>query len=173
MRLDGPMNHMAGEHLVVVRELSNRPAAALVEARMDMNLGGRKVPPLVDHKLMFYSASSRAEALYLVAMINSTPMQDLMESFVNSTSVSPNSLSRLPIPDFNPADPSTGALLRIAAEIVKSDDPAAKFADLREALDAEVLNVLRNTTNYQPQPRKARRSRRKTVSDESPDPMLF
>lgn len=173
VRLDGPLKHMSGDHLVVVRELSNRPAAALVEAGMDLNLGGRKVAPLVDHKLMFYSASCRAEALYLVAMINSTPMQDLMESFVNSTSVSPTSLSRLPIPDFDADDPAIRQLLRIANDIARSEDPAARHAALREELDAAVLSVLKSTSAYQPQPRRARRSVRNTALEPSANPTLF
>ncbi len=38
-RLDGPLSHMRGQHIVVVREQQQRPAAAVVQARFDEALG--------------------------------------------------------------------------------------------------------------------------------------
>lgn len=99
-RLDGPMGHMAGSNIVVVRELQKRPAAAVISLRYDEALG-RTSQPLVDHKLIFCQVDSPDEAVYLAATINSTPMQDLLASYANEIAISPQTLARLPIPDFD------------------------------------------------------------------------
>jgi hypothetical protein len=83
-----------------VRELQERPAAAVLELRHDPNLG-RTTAPLVDHKLMFCAVDSPDEAVYLAAMINSTPIQDLLASYANEIAVSPQTMARLPIPGFD------------------------------------------------------------------------
>jgi hypothetical protein len=156
-RVDGALQYMQGEHVVVVREQSSRPAAALRETKTDFDLGGRHVPPLVDHKLMLCSVASRDEALYLVAMINSTPMQDLLESFVNQISVSPKSLKRLPIPEFDLTSQPVAELVRLAADIVESSDPAVRWPQLQDQMDAAVLNIIATGKPYRPQPRKPTR----------------
>lgn len=99
-RLDGPIGHMASSSILVVRELQQRPAAAVLELRHDSNLG-RTTAPLVDHKLMFCAVDSPDEAVYLAAMINSTPIQDLLASYANEIAVSPQTMARLPIPGFD------------------------------------------------------------------------
>jgi hypothetical protein len=86
--------------IVVVREQQKRPAAAVVSARFDAQLG-RTAAPLIDHKLVFCSVDSPDEAVYLATVINSTPIQDLLASFANTIAVSPQTLGRLPIPDFD------------------------------------------------------------------------
>lgn len=99
-RLDGPLTHMGFGNIVVVREQQRRPAAAVVPARYDQKLG-RTVTPLIDHKLVFCSVDSPDEAVYLATIINSTPIQDLLASFSNEIALSPQTLGRLPIPDFD------------------------------------------------------------------------
>lgn len=168
-RVDGALQYMHADHVVVVREFSSRPAAALVEPRTDYDLGGRNVSPLIDHKLMLCSVPSHEEALYLVAMINSTPMQDLLESFVNEISVSPKSLKRLPIPDFVMDAPTTKSLVDLAQQVVVADDPEEKAADLRAQMDAAVLKILTISDGYRPQPGKIKRPKRtRPISEERP-----
>lgn len=166
-RVEGPLTHMTSGHLVVVRELAHRPAAALVETRMDTKLGGRKVTPIVDHKLMFCSTKTRDEALYLVAMINSTPMQDLLASFINTVAVGPKALSRLPIPDFDPDNATMRALVALADAIVSSADPTAEATTRQSELDALVLKIVHAAKDYEPQPQKAKRAPRKKTPTES------
>jgi hypothetical protein len=99
--LSGPLEHMLSPHIVVVREIQNRPAAAVVSARFAEDLL-RTTQPLIEHKLLFCAVSSNDEAHYLVGAINAEPMQELLASFVNPVAVSPQTLARLPIPAFDP-----------------------------------------------------------------------
>ena len=93
---------MTGAPCVVVRELGRRPAAAVVLPRDDERLG-RRATVLIDHKLLYCAVAAEDEAHYLAAMINATPMQDLLASFSNVVGVAPGTLARLPIPPYDPA----------------------------------------------------------------------
>ena len=93
--------HMTGAPCVVVRELGRRPAAAVVLPRDDERLG-RRATVLIDHKLLYCAVATEDEAHYLAAMINATPMQDLLASFSNVVGVAPGTLARLPIPPYDP-----------------------------------------------------------------------
>ena len=157
-RVDGPLQHMAGKHLVVVRELQARPAAAIVEACMDYDLG-RSTAPLLDHKLLFCSVPSRDEAIYLAAMINSTPMQDLLASYANATAVSPTTLRRLPIPAYDDSNALQVSVVATASGIVSADDPASAAAAVIATLDAQVLAVM-SVEVYQAQPQRQAAVRR-------------
>jgi SAM-dependent methyltransferase len=144
-RLDGPMNHMAGSNIVVVRELQQRPAAAVLSLRHDDALG-RTSQPLIDHKLIFCQVDSPDEAVYLAAMINSTPLQDLLASYANEIAISPQTLARLPIPDFDPAlHEAVVEEGRRAFAAVEKNEPANEAA-----LDEAVVQVL-NLADYAPQ----------------------
>ena len=99
-RLEGPLGYMSGKNIVVVRELQRHPAAAVITLKHDSMLG-EVVAPLIDHKLTFCSVDTPQEAVYLATMVNSTPMQDLLGSFANTLAVAPQTLARLPIPDFD------------------------------------------------------------------------
>jgi hypothetical protein len=136
-RLDGPMRHMLSSNIVVVRELQKQPAAAVIQLRHDQKLG-RTTAPLIDHKLMFCAVDSPDEAVYLAAVINSTPIQDLLVSYANEIAVSPQTMARLPIPDFDLAahQPVVDAG-RDAIQSAEKGDPV----DLAR-VDAEVLAAL-------------------------------
>lgn len=140
-RVDGPLQHMAGEHLVVVREQSQRPAAAVVEAVMDFDLG-RVTTPLIDHKLLFCSVATRDEALYLAAFINSSPVQDLLASFINEIAVSPTTLRRLPIPSWNAENQTMLALAEAARPISGADGVDALLVEAQPVMDRLVLHLL-------------------------------
>ena len=123
--------HMTGAPCVVVRELGRRPAAAVVLPREDERLG-RRATVLIDHKLLYCTVATEDEAHYLAGMINATPMQDLLASFLNVVGVAPGTLARLPIP---PYDPEEAAGLVAAAKAA---------ADAR--VDAEAGSLLRAAT---------------------------
>lgn len=157
-RVDGPLSHMAGRHIVVVREISDKPAAAVIKARMDFDLG-RVASPLIDHKLLFCAVKSEEEALYLAAFINSTPVQDLLDSYINAVAVSPTTLSRLPIPAFDLTDPNVVRLVATARSIDQADDPTAEAALRQADLDAAVLALVgKDAEDHRAQPRKNRRA---------------
>jgi SAM-dependent methyltransferase len=144
-RLDGPMRHMAGSNVVVVRELQQRPAAAVLSLRYDEALG-RTTQPLVDHKLIFCQVDSPDEAVYLAAVINATPMQDLLASYANEIAISPQTLARLPIPDFEPT--RHRAVVdggRQAFEAVQASEEVDQAR-----LDEAVVNIL-SIADYVPQ----------------------
>lgn len=171
-RVDGALGHMDARHLVVVREQQARPAAAVVDATMDFDLN-RRSTPLIDHKLMFCSVPSRAEALYLVAMINSTPMQDLLVSFANSIAISPTTLRRLPIPDFDLEVDAISRIVDLAIDIASEPDPRSRLAGERSNLDKLSLQVVESDPElYKPQPRRTAK-RRKTVLDSADSQTLF
>jgi hypothetical protein len=139
-RLEGPLGYMLESNIVVVRELQRQPAAAVVSARFDRLLG-QTLSPLIDHKLTFCSVDTPDEAVYLATMINSTPMQDLLGSFANSLAVAPQTLARLPIPDFDLRlhGPVVDAGLA-AIQATKNDDPL----DM-ERVDEAVASALGTT----------------------------
>jgi SAM-dependent methyltransferase len=145
-RLDGPMNHMGFGNIVAVREQQNRPAAAVVATEFDDNLA-RTAIPLIDHKLVFCAVDSPDEAVYLATFINSTPIQDLLASFSNEIAVAPQTLARLPIPDFDLElhQPVVEAG-RGAVEAVETGDPVEQ-----EGIDEAVVHAL-DLTDYAPQP---------------------
>jgi hypothetical protein len=164
-RVDGPLAYMAGEHIVVVREISERPAAAVVEARMDYDLG-RRTAPLIDHKLVFCSVESREEALYLAAFINSTPIQDLLDSYINAVAVGPTTLSRLPIPPFDPEHEDTKDLVKLADEVVRANEPSVAASERQAVMDALVLSLVgRDAAEHEQQPRRQRSTPRRRQVD--------
>jgi hypothetical protein len=125
--------HMTGAPCVVVRELGRRPAAAVVLPRDDERLG-RRATVLIDHKLLYCAVAAEDEAHYLAAMINATPMQDLLASFSNVVGVAPGTLARLPIPPYDPA--------AAAALVAAGKDAAAGVADADVRVDAEARRLL-------------------------------
>jgi hypothetical protein len=172
-RLDGPIPHLFAGHLVVVREMQNRPAAAVVEPRYDDRLK-RITRPMVDHKLTFCSVSSLDEAAYLAAFINSTPVQDLLASFANQVGVSPQTLARLPIPSFEPEQNLEAATLaRLGLAVLRAPDRAAEALAREQEVDETVLRLLnQDPTQYQPQPRR-RTSRSRVAKDAAGTTPLF
>jgi hypothetical protein len=173
-RIDGPLSHMGGEHLVVVREQSERPAAAVVDAVFDFDLG-RSASPLIDHKLLFCSVESRDEALYLAAFINSTPVQDLLASFANEIAVSPTTLRRLPVPAWDDTNEKMKALADAARPISGSDDVEAQLVSAQPVMDALVLQLLAEDPEvFQTQtPRRAPSQPRPAAAAPSDDDVLF
>jgi hypothetical protein len=161
-RLDGPIDHMLAGHLVVVREIQHRPAAAVVEARYDVSLK-RTCRPMVDHKLTFCSVSTQDEALYLAAFINSTPVQDLLASFANQVGVSPQTLARLPIPAFDmDGDGDAKTLGEAGRAILESSDPLNERTAQAGTIDDAVLRLLdQDPTQYRPQPQRPRPTSRR------------
>jgi hypothetical protein len=125
--------HMTGAPCVVVRELGRRPAAAVVLPRDDERLG-RRATVLIDHKLLYCAVAGPDEAHYLAAMINATPMQDLLASFSNVIGVAPGTLARLPIP---PYDPGAAAALVAAGK-----DAAAGVEGAERRVDVEARGLL-------------------------------
>lgn len=173
-RVDGALQHMQTGSSVVVREFGDRPAAALATDHMDPALH-RQVAPLIDHKLLLCTVPTRNEALYLVAVINSTPMQDLLESFVSATAVSPKSMKRLPIPDFDETNSDMTSLVSLADDVVKAHDPVARAAELQADMDTLVLRLANASPAYRPQPSKLARTRAKKTADRQSEdtPGLF
>lgn len=144
-RFEGPMRHMAGSNIVVVRELQKRPAAAVLPLRYDHGLG-RTASPLIDHKLMFCAVDSPDEAVYLAAFINSTPIQDLLASYASEIAISPQTAARLPIPDFDlKRDQPLVEAGRAAIQATHAGEPVDQAA-----VDAAVARAL-DLSDYAPQ----------------------
>jgi hypothetical protein len=126
---------MGFRNLVVVREQQSRPAAAVVPARYDATLG-RTTTPLIDHKLVFCSVDSPDEAVYLATFINSTPIQDLLASFSNTVAVAPQTLGRLPIPDFDLFEHQPVVAAGRRAIAASSEDEQVDQAEVDDAVVA-------------------------------------
>jgi hypothetical protein len=98
--LSGPLEYMQARHSVVVREIQNNPAAAVLKPAFHSAIG-RSARPMIEHKLLFCAVASEDEAFYLAGCINSQPIQDLLASFANPIAISPQTLARLPIPTYD------------------------------------------------------------------------
>jgi hypothetical protein len=129
-RLEGPLTYMLQPNIVVVRELQRRPAAAIVSPAFDNELS-KTVSPLIDHKLTFCAVDTPDEAVYLATMINSTPIQELLASFANSLAVAPQTLARLPIPEFD---------VRVHTAVVDVGGMAIKAARSGGAIDMGLVD---------------------------------
>jgi hypothetical protein len=96
---------------------------------------------------MFCAVDSPDEAVYLAAFINSTPIQDLLASYVNEIAVSPQTLARLAIPDFDlQRDQPVVMAGRAALDATRLDE----LVD-QHRIDAAVLDALQ-ISEYTPQP---------------------
>lgn len=162
-RIQGISTHMSKEFLVAVREIAQKPVAALVETMYDSELG-IQIKPLIDHKLNFCAVDSREEGLYLVAMHNSTPMQDLLISFASAISISPNALSKLPIPKFDPNNEKMVELSNLSRSInpdglLEVEDVETRVKELQPEMDRLVLEVINEFDGYEPQPQRVRTAR--------------
>jgi hypothetical protein len=125
----------------VVREMSKRPAAAVVKRRYDSRLG-RTATVLIDHKLLFCAVGTADEAEYIAAMINAAPLQDLLSSFLNEVGVAPGTLARLPIPAYDKAAATkiVRAAKDAAAAVTRGDDDALATAE--KIVDSEAKRLL-------------------------------
>ena len=172
-RVDGPLQHMGHGYSVVFREISTEPQAAFVEAYTDYDLG-RSVRPLIDHKLSFLTLESREEALYLTAMLNSTPMKDLLRSFVSGTSISPAAIEKAPIPEFDPTSQDMKRLAALGGDIVSTEPAkrAERASELQEEVDGLVLSIAGAESTYVPQPKKVR-AKRNAPSEKGDSATLF
>jgi hypothetical protein len=139
--LSGPLEHMQSEHIVVVREIQNHPAAAVVARRFSSHLA-RTTQPMIEHKLLFCAVRSADEAYHIAGCINSAPVQELLASFANPIAIAPQTLARLPIPTF---DRDTHAELVAAARACEAAASSGNVAGLEEANTALTSAVLATT----------------------------
>jgi hypothetical protein len=137
----GPLEFMDGRPLVVIREIARHPAAAVVMPAYDPRLG-RTATVIVDHKLVFCAVASEDEAHYVAGMLNSEPIQQLLNSFASQVGLAPGTLSRLPIPPFDPtAHAEFVSTSRAAAEAARSGD-AAGLESAEKDVDTAALKLL-------------------------------
>jgi SAM-dependent methyltransferase len=161
-RLDGPLQYMDREHLVVVRELdSDGRAAAAVVHRSYWSILGRSAMPLIDHKLSFCAVTSADEATYVATVLNSTPIQDLLGSFANAIAVSPQTLARLPIPGFDLDRGEVRAVVEAGLEAAQSALRGELSVGELDPVDRAVSVLLGVPQGYRPQPTKRPRAKRR------------
>lgn len=152
-RIDGPLQWMRGDHLVVVREIAGKASAAIVEKRFVAELA-RSDTPLIEHKLLFCSVPSQNEALYLAGFINSTPAQDFLASFANTTGISPKAIRTLPIPPFDAERPEVEALVAAGTAVVSATTAirSAVIQDVLPRCDEAVVRLAEmDPETYRPQ----------------------
>ncbi len=125
----------------VVREIAEHPSAAVVLPRYDAALG-RTATTLIDHKLLFCRIATEDEAHYVTAMLNSTPMQNLLRSFASSVGLTPRALGRLPIPPYEPERHAPLVAAAKAARTTALSSNATSLADAEARVDALVIQAL-------------------------------
>jgi hypothetical protein len=122
-------------HKVVWREIG-LPVQAAVLSQFDDAILGRATP-IADHKLMMVPCETAAEAHYLCAVVNSTPIKQLVESFVVNTQVGARIFEEAAIPTFDPANPRHRELSQLSQRLHTG---AAK---INEDAQAEVDEAIR------------------------------
>ena len=134
------MEHMVKEFLVCVTEIADPPQCAVVTRIWDETLG-RTVVPVVDHKVTFYGTDNEAEAYYLCGMINSRVLQDFLDRYALLTSISPQTIRRLPLRRFDESDRVQQRIAEIsrAAHLASRD----QLEQLESELDEAVQVLLR------------------------------
>ncbi len=142
-RVQGAFAHAEGKYLVVVPEQRMPPPAALVGSVYVPSLG-RKAVAMPNHKVVFCSVPTFDEGLYLVACINSTQMQLLLESFASATAVAPTTLSRLPIPKYEPTDSDVLELVAASKAMHTAADKVAEREVQQPLIDSAVQRLLAN-----------------------------
>lgn len=165
-RVQGAFEHADGAFLVVVPEQRMPPPAALVGSVYQPSLGRRAVA-MPNHKVVFCSVPSFDEGLYLVACINSTHMQLLLESFASSTAVAPTTLSRLPIPRFDASNSDVAVIVAASRAIHVAVDKIAERDIQQPIIDTAVQRLLITAPLLPPAPSRRASIRRKSqTSDE-------
>lgn len=167
-RIDGPLEHMGRGSCVVIREIATSPAAAVVTDRWDAELG-RTAKVLIEHKLIFCSVTSEDEAHYICGFMNSTPVQDLIRSFVNPTAVS-SALRRVPVVPYEPG--SASRLVVAAREAEQAAVAGGDLAEKQQEVDSAVLELLDLGDEYRPQVRPVRRRPRAVPEGENQEPLF-
>ena len=145
--LSGPIEHLRSTGaLVFIRYLAadGRPAAAVRVPEHDGRLN-RVTLPYPNNKSNIYYAASAEEAFFLAAFINSSPAQEALSRFAVSTGVTPQALSRLPIPTFDSVETKHTRLsdlgrLAIGAAADPTALPAA-VADLEREINDLVWTI--------------------------------
>lgn len=129
------------DYKVVWREIGLPFVAAVISARNDQFLG-RKTP-VADHKLMHVSCDSKEEAHYLCAVFNSSPIRELVESFVVDTQVGARIFKWVNIPNYE-GTPEQVELANLSITYHTKD--AIRDSD-QSALDGLVRALLEAHTN--------------------------
>ena len=141
-RVEGPFSHLPTDYAVVVTEQRLPPHAAVLEiSRYDKSLG-RKCLPLPNHKVAICVLPTREEAIYLCGVLNAFPVQNFISSFGSSTAVSPTTLSRVCIPDWDPADAAHQRVVEVGVSILSASDVPSAVQRLQPDLDGAVRRVL-------------------------------
>jgi hypothetical protein len=96
---------------VVWREQSARFECAVIEGRI-----------VADAKLIVTPCSSREEAHYLSAMLNSAPARAFVEAYVIPVQISTHVLKRLAVPAYDAADRRHGELAELSMRCHAGDD---------------------------------------------------
>lgn len=172
-RLEGPLEYLRSDHIVVVREIAGAPVAAVVDKKFAGELG-RTVAPLIDHKLLFCAVGSHLEACYLAAFVNSTPVQDFLKGFANKIGVTPRALRTIPVPRYDAASVDAHELADLGAQIGAEPSPARaeEAAKVQPLMDAAVLRLMRHEGEYVRQPQRRSEPRRAAQREDAPLPGL-
>jgi hypothetical protein len=109
-------------------------SAAVVEPVFHDPLGTK--PPVPLHTIMFIEAPSAAEAHYLCAVLNSSPVRLAVASYTMERHIATQVPKKVHIPDFNPRDSTHKRL----SELSVRAHAAAKAADVKavEGLQREI-----------------------------------
>jgi hypothetical protein len=144
----GPWTHLRRDRFVVMSRYmhpAKRPPAAVAAPTLDSRLGiVTTVYP--NNKVNFISTHSEDEAHYLSGWVNSDPALTAISRFVSSTTIAPTALQKLPIPQYDPANPDHLKLSNLAKRCSKADclDPerAKAIADMDQLVFAIAAQIL-------------------------------
>ncbi|MCU1358094.1 MAG: hypothetical protein JWM89_3512 [Acidimicrobiales bacterium] len=135
----GPTEHLAREKPVVLARYMHpkkRPPVGVSYPTYDPKLGFT-TSAYPNNKSNVHVPTSEDEARYIEGWMNSEVATDAISRLASSTTIGPTTLHRLPIPRFDPAEPSHRAIVSIALAGESGIAPDGG------ALDAAVLESVR------------------------------
>ena len=129
--IHGPTEHLKRDLPIALSRYmhsTKQPPSAVCSPSMDKKLGFKTVC-YPNNKSNIYVAESTDEARYLVGWINATPSKLALSRLASSTTISPVMLNRLPIPKYDPNEPSHSKITRIVESCEEDNFKDVKHLD--------------------------------------------
>lgn len=117
---------------VVWKYIAREFVCAVIGTADDPYLGKKLLLP--NEKVMYVAAGCEEEAYYLCGVLSSAAVSRCVKGYMNPTSISAHVLSRLEIPQYDPADP----IHRAIAEACREGHHAEEIGPYLERIDSLV-----------------------------------
>ena len=125
---------------VAWKYISPRFVCSVIENVTDPYLGTKTVIP--NEKICYIGLENKHEAYYLCALLSSTAIREVIDSFKVSTQIAPGTIKNLNLPKFNPKNK---AHCKISTLCEKGHAQQIKISDALQEIDALLPSILKKS----------------------------